>query len=131
MASFRTESIIDVPADEAWARLSDLANTHMLFPGVLTACTLDGDVRVVTFADGTVVRERIATVDPDARRLAYGVIERFEYHASMMEIVAVNAQQCRLVWISDVLPDAAIERVTGLMKKGTAAFKTALCPSPS
>ena len=131
MASFRTESIIDLPAADAWTRLSDLANTHTLFPGVLTACTLDGNIRTVTFADGAVLKERIVTVDHDARRLAYGVIERFEHHASTMEIVAVNTRQCRFVWISDVLPDGAIDRVAGLMTKGTAAFKTALSPSPS
>lgn len=131
MASFRSEAIIDVPAHAVWARLSDVANTHTLFPGVLTACRLDGNIRTVTFADGTVVREKIVTIDHDAMRLAYGVLERFEHHASMMEIVPVNARQCRVVWISDVLPDTAIDRVTGLMTKGAEAFKTALSPSPS
>ncbi len=131
MASFRTETIIDLPAPSAWTHLSDLANTHRLFPGVLTACTLDGDVRTVTFADGTVVKERIVTVDDDAMRLAYGVLDRFEHHASAMEIVPVNGGQCRCVWISDVLPDAALERVAGLMAKGTAALKTALETLPS
>lgn len=131
MASFRSEAIIDVSAPAAWARLSDLAQTHTLFPGVLTACVLDGNIRTVTFADGTVVRERIVTVDSQAMRLAYGVLDRFEHHASSMQIVPVNDCQCRFVWISDVLPDAAIDRVAGLMTKGTEAFKSALCPSPS
>jgi len=131
MAAFRTESIIDLPAQDVWRRLSDLANTQALFPGVLTACTLDGDVRTVTFADGTVVRERIVTVDHDAMRLAYGVLDRFEHHASSMRIVPVNSGQCRFVWISDVLPDTAIDRVAGLMRLGTAALTSALGVSPS
>jgi hypothetical protein len=131
MASFRTETIIDLSATRAWARLSELGETHRLFPGVLTACVLDGDVRTVTFADGAVVRERIVTVDGDAMRLAYTVLERFEHHASSMEIVPVNHGQCRFIWISDVLPDAAIDRVAGLMTKGTAALKTALDIPPS
>lgn len=125
VATFRTESIIDLPAQEVWRRLSDLANTHALFPGVLTACTLDGDVRTVTFADGTVIRERIVTLDHDAMRLAYGVLDRFQHHAASMEIVPVNNGQCRFVWISDVLPDTAIDRVVGLMRLGTAAFMKA------
>jgi hypothetical protein len=131
MASFRTETIIDLPAARAWARLSELHETHRLFPGVLTACVLDGNVRTVTFADGTVVKERIVTVDGDAMRLAYTVLERFEHHASSMEIVPVNHGQCRFVWISDVLPDAAIGRVAGLMTKGAAALRTALDIPPS
>ena len=122
MASFRTETIIDLPAARAWARLRDLAGTHTLFPGVLTACVLDADVRTVTFADGTVVKERIVTVDDDAMRLAYTVLDRFQHHASSMEIAPVNHGQCRFIWISDVLPDAAIDRVAGLMTKGTAAL---------
>ena len=131
MASFRTETIIARPASEAWGRLRDAGQAHTLFPGVLTACALDGDVRTVTFADGTVVKERIVTIDDGAMRLAYGVLERFEHHASSMEIAPVNNGQCRFTWISDVLPDAAVERVAGLMKKGTAALKGALDVSPS
>lgn len=131
MASFRTEAIIDIAAQTAWARLGDLAQTHTIFPGVLTACVLDGNVRTVTFADGTVVKERIVTVDGAAMRLAYGVLDRFEHHASAMQIVPVNSGQCRFVWISDVLPEAAVDRVAALMTMGTAAFKKALDPSPS
>ncbi|WP_443750784.1 SRPBCC family protein [Asticcacaulis solisilvae] len=125
MATFRIESIIDRPAPAAWARLGDLGNSHLAFPGVLTACAFDGNVRTVTFADGTVIRERIVTVDAAAMRLAYGVLDRFEHHASIMEIIPVNPGQCRFQWVSDVLPDAAIERVAGLMTKGAAAFKSA------
>jgi len=36
---------------------------------------LEGDSRLVTFADGTVVRERIIDVDDRARRIAYSVVE--------------------------------------------------------
>lgn len=126
MATFRTEATIDLAASDAWARLRDLADTHALFPGVLVACMLDGNIRTVTFADGTVVKERIVTVDDDAMRVAYGVLERFEHHASAMQITLVNDGQCRFTWVSDVLPDAAIDRVAGLMRAGTAALAAAL-----
>ena len=43
--------------DRAWAALRDVGNAHRAFAGVLTDARLDGDRRVVTFANGVVAKE--------------------------------------------------------------------------
>ncbi len=50
-----------VSADTAWALLRDAGAVHRAFPGVLVDCVREGDVRVVTFANGLAARERILT----------------------------------------------------------------------
>jgi len=126
MTTLRHAIEVSIPAAAAWAALRDVARTHELFAGVLVASLLEGDVRTVTFADGTVVKERIVGIDDDLIRIAYTVLDRFDYHASSMQIEAVDAGQCRFVWISDFLPDARGETVGTLMTLGCGALKRVL-----
>ncbi len=93
------------------------------FAGVLTDVTLDGDVRVVTFANGNVVRERIVTVDDERMRIAYHVVGgRFEHHHASMQIVPDGETRCRFVWISDFVPDAPRIFVEPLVDAGCVAI---------
>jgi hypothetical protein len=117
---------IGVPAASAWEALKDIRRTHEMFAGVLVASSLDGDVRTVTFANGTVVRERIIGIDDGLKRIAYTVLDRFEYHASSMQIEAIDDGRCRFVWISDFLPDSRAETVGTLMLLGCGALKRVL-----
>jgi len=127
MTTVRDEISIDVPAAFAWTKLKDVSRTHELFPGVLVGSSLEGDIRTLTFANGSVVQERIVSVADDVRRIAYTVLGgRFEHHASSMQIEVVDADHCRFVWISDFLPDTRAETVRPLMSLGCAALKRAL-----
>ena len=74
MASIRKELIVDAPVEHVWAALRDIGNVHTrLAQQFVTETKLDGDSRLVTFANGEVVRERIVDIDDRARRLAYAV----------------------------------------------------------
>lgn len=122
MSSVIMERELACPAERAWALLRAVGDAHKAFPGVLTDSRLEDGARVVTFANGMVARERIVTIDPARRRVAYAVVgERFEQHAAAMEIVALGGS-CRFVWVSDFLPDALEPMVRGLMAQGVAAF---------
>ena len=58
MASIRTETVIDAPPEQVWAALREWGALHeRLVPGFVTDTRLDGNDRIVTFADGAVVRE--------------------------------------------------------------------------
>ena len=57
MATIIKDIALATQADKAWAMLREVSAADKAFPGVLTACRMDGDVRTVTFANGLVVRE--------------------------------------------------------------------------
>lgn len=59
-----------------WDTIRDVGAVHRrLVPGHVVDTTMDGDIRILTFPSGRVVRELIVVVDEDARRMAYAVIE--------------------------------------------------------
>lgn len=111
-------------AAAAWALLRDVAAADKAFPGVLTGARMEGDgVRVVTFANGSVIRERVVTIDDERRRIAYGVIGgRFSHHSASMQIVS-EAGCDRFVWVSDFLPDDLSPMVSALLDQGAEAFR--------
>lgn len=123
MTSIRSEALISAPAAKAWALLREVAKAHELFSPVLTASSMEGDLRTVTFANGMVVQERIIAVDDDQRRICYAVQgDMFEHHSAAMEILPVDDRHCRFVWISDVLPDDRAEMIRPLIENGTRAL---------
>jgi hypothetical protein len=110
--------------DKAWAIIRNVGAVHLAFPGVLTACRLDGDVRTVTFANGLIVREQIITVDEVHRRVAYAVIEGdFRHHSASIQVESVDDETCRMIWVSDFLPDDAAAMVAPLVEQGAAALR--------
>jgi hypothetical protein len=85
MPSITVEKPLDVSADHAWALLRDTGSAHKAFPGVLTACEQEGDLRTATFAAGMSVQERIVDVDDARRRVAYTIVNRgFDHHHASM-----------------------------------------------
>jgi carbon monoxide dehydrogenase subunit G len=127
MASIYKEALVAAPAEAVWAALRDVANVHRLFRGVLVDARLQGDSRIVTFANGLVVRERIVTIDDERRRPVYAVVaEGFAHHSASMQVIAEAQASSRFVWISDFLPDDLGERIGPLIDQGTAAMKRTL-----
>jgi hypothetical protein len=47
----------------------------------------------------------------------------FEHHSAPMQIVPPDGDTCRFVWVCDVLPNAAADRIRPLMSAGMAALK--------
>ncbi len=127
MALVVRETRLEAAAEKAWAMLRDVGAAARAFPGVLVASRLEGDSRIVTFQNGSVVRERILEVD-DARRLvAYSVVEaRFSQHHASMQIITEGPDRSRFVWISEFLPHDFEPLVRVLVDQGTAAFRRAV-----
>src|SRR6059058_4610539 len=100
MASTYQEVLIETRADDLWSALRDVGNVHQLFRGVLTDARVEGDTRVVTFADGQVVRERIVTIDDERRRVAYAAMrDGLTHHSASMQVIADGVGRSRFVWI--------------------------------
>jgi len=127
MASIRKEIHIDAAPAEVWDAVRDVGAVHeRLTPGIVTDCRLEDDARVVTFANGMVVRELIVAVDDDARRLAYASVGgRAAHHHASIEVLA-DGDGSRLVWITDVLPDELAAPIGELVEQGAAAMQRTL-----
>ena len=128
MASIHKEIVLDAPPERVWAAIRDVGAVHTRLAKQFVLDTrLDGDSRLVTFANGEVVRERIVDIDDRARRLAYAVVDwRTTHHNASFQVVPDGDARCRLVWITDLLPDTLAELVDGLMEQGCAAMKRTL-----
>lgn len=125
MASIRREVLIDVPAETLWSAVRDVGALHTrLVTGFVTDCRLDGNARIVTFANGVVARELIVDVDDAGRRLAWAAVGgRLTHHNASAQVFAEGPDRCRLVWIADLLPDEMAPAITGMIEQGTAAMK--------
>jgi hypothetical protein len=109
MATIRTQATVAISAGDAWDAVRDYGKLHeRLVPGFATNAELDGNDRLVTFATGTVLRERLVTLDDERTRLVWAIIDGpYSHHNGALEIFAEGPQRCRIVWTSDILPDDA------------------------
>jgi hypothetical protein len=128
MASLRKDIPLGVAPSEAWAALRDFGAVHQrVVPGFVTDATLDGDDRIVTFANGVVVRERLVSLDDERRRLVYAVVESslgFEHHQASVEVIdpAPGTGGCSVAWTTDLLPDEVAPSVAAFMDQGAVAM---------
>ena len=65
MASLHKDIPLNAPLDEVWAAVRDFGALHTrLVPGFVRDTRLEGpDIRIVTFANGNVLRERLVDCD--------------------------------------------------------------------
>ncbi len=127
MATIRNEMTLGASADRVWDALRDFGAVHMrVAPGFLTDSKLDGDVRIVTFANGAVARETLVSSDDESRRLVYAIMDqRFKHYSASVQVFA-DGQGSRVVWIIDLLPDDLAGYVRQMAGQGAAAMKVAL-----
>jgi polyketide cyclase/dehydrase/lipid transport protein len=128
LASIHKEILIDAHPEHIWDAIRDVGAIHTRLARQFVLDTkLDGDSRLVTFAGGAVVRERIVDLDDRARRIAYSVVEwRATHHNASIQVFADGDTRSRVVWIADLLPHDLAELVGGLMEQGCAAMKRTL-----
>lgn len=128
MASIRREFLIDARPEDVWAAVRDVGAVHQrLVPGVLTDSHLDGDARVVTFANGMVVRELIVDLDDKARRFAYAAVGgMLRHHNASWQVFAEGEGRSRFVWITDMLPNEAVGQISALIDEGCRVMKQTL-----
>jgi hypothetical protein len=128
MASIHKDIPIDAAPDYVWAAVRDFGAVHKrLVPGFVLDARLDGDARIVTFANGTVARELLVDCDDARRRLVYAVIsERVKQHSASVQVLADGNTRSRIIWIIDVLPDEIAPYIDGQMDLAALAMQKAL-----
>lgn len=126
MSSLRKETYINCKPEVLWAAIKNLGNIYQLFPGVLTAShMINNETRVVTFANGMEVQERIITVDNAAKRFVYAAVKGgvTTHHNASWQVFDDGHGGSHFVWISDFLPDSATQPVEELTDSGCQALK--------
>lgn len=128
MATVTKSVDIAIAPELAWEAVRDWGAVHQrLCPGVLTDTVVEGEARIVTFANGLVAKELIVAVDDQSRRLVWAVVgtQLLSHHNAGMQVLA-QGDGSRIVWTADLLPHAAAGQVAGLMDLGCAAMKATL-----
>ena len=128
MGTIRKEILTLAPAERVWDAVRDVGALHTrLVPGFVVDTRLEPGARVVTFANGVVVREVIVTLDDEGRRLVWTSDGKLTSHYNSAAEVTEDAEgRTRVRWTSDFLPDDARERLDAMMTAGARAMKQAL-----
>ena len=128
MASIHKEFIVDAHPDQVWDALRDFGALHTrLVPGFVLDTRLDGEARIVSFANGTVARELLVDCDDARKRLVYAILsERLKQHSASVQVFAEGDRQSRLNWIVDVLPHDIAPYMNAQMDAAGLAMQKAL-----
>ena len=128
MASIRKEITVRAGVERVWNAVRDIGALHTrLVPGFVLNTELEPGARVVTFANGRVVRERIVSIDDGTRRIVWSATgDLLTHHNGAAQVTEDSSGSTRIVWITDLLPDTAATMIDQMMDQGMAAMQTAL-----
>jgi hypothetical protein len=128
MATLRKEILIDTTPEAAWDALRDVGALHTrLAPGFVTNTKVEGAARLVTFGNGTTVREEIVSIDPAQRRVSWAIVgQQFHHYNGAAQIFAHDKGGIRFVWVTDLLPDSMASTIDDAMTNGIAVIKKTL-----
>lgn len=125
MASLHKDIPLDAHPDDVWSAVRDFGALHTrLVPGFVTDVRLDGDARIVTFANGSNAREQLVDCDEARRRLVYAIAnERMSHYSASVQVFSGGDAQSRLVWTVDLLPNEIAPYVDGQMDQAALAMR--------
>ncbi|MEQ8177666.1 MAG: SRPBCC family protein [Amphiplicatus sp.] len=127
-ASVRKEVVIDAPPEFVWSALRDFGALHTrLVRGFVTDTNLEGEARIVTFANGSVARELLVDIDDETMRLVYAVDhERLIAHSASAQVFPEPGGKTRFVWMADFLPNDMKAYIDDQMALGAEAVRRTL-----
>ena len=127
MATLKREVPIANGAAAVWQKMRDFGQVHVkVAPGFLTDLRMDHGDRVLTFFNGMVARERLVTLDDEACRLVYSVVEGQASHYNAAVQVFPDGDGSRVVWTIDLLPGELASPIGGMMDEAVKVMRTAL-----
>ena len=128
MASIREEISTSAERSDVWSALRDIGALHTrLVPGFVVDTQLELGARIVTFANGMVVREQIVTIDEDEHRVVWSAVgETLTHHNASAQALANAKGGTTVVWIADLLPDEAAPTIASMMQRGASIMKLTL-----
>ena len=128
MACIRKEILVDASPEDVWAAVRDWGALHeRLAPGFAIDTCLDGEDRIVTFANGVVLREVLVDLDDESRRLAWSIVAGpYTHHNASAQVFPEGEHRARFVWTADLLPNELAAGTGEAMERGTNVVKQTL-----
>jgi hypothetical protein len=128
MATIQKEIEIERSKQFVWDAIRDAGAIHKrLAQGFVLDCELEGDWRVVTFANGMVVRELIVSVDDENCRHSWSARgPALTHHNASVQVFPENDKRCRIIWIADLMPNEIADRIGEMIGQGLKAMKQTL-----
>jgi hypothetical protein len=128
MATIHKEIEIERSKEFVWDAIRDVGAIHKrLVPGFVVDCKLEGDSRIVTFANGMVVRELIVGVDDKTCRHSWSARgEPLTHHNASIQVFSDGHDKCRVVWIADLMPNEVAETIGEMIQRGLDTMKQTL-----
>jgi hypothetical protein len=128
MATIHKVIAIERSKEFVWDAIRDVGAIHKrLVPGFVVDCKLEGDWRIVTFANGMTVRELIVSIDDKTYRHSWSARgEPLTHHNASVQVFSQGQDKCRIVWIADLMPSEAAEAIAEMIQQGLAAMKQTL-----
>jgi len=128
MATIRSEIKTAASVADVWSAVRDVGALHTrLVPGFVVDTKIEPGARVVTFVNGTVLREPIVTLDDEARRLVWTHEGgRAKHYNAALEVSALPDGSTSVEWTADFLPDDLMSYFSQAIKAGMAAMQRSL-----
>lgn len=128
MASIQRMFTVAAPPEKVWDAVRDFGAVHTrLAAGFVTHARMDGDARIVTFANGATAREMLVDCDDGKRRLVYAIAnERIRHYNAAVEITGEHKSQSQFIWTVDLLPNELAPYIGAQMDEAVIAMKRTL-----
>ena|SRR5258708_30684308 len=128
MATLRKELELKTSASRVWDALADFhAVDKRVAPGFVTQSQPDGDARILTFHNGSVLREMLVSSDDASRRLVYAISnEQLKHYNAAAQVFPEGETRCRFVWTIDVLPHEMADYIGAQMDTALRVMKPTL-----
>ena len=127
MATVQKMIDVDASVEEVWGKIAKVESISNII-GFLAESQLDGDVRVCKMADGSVLEERVISIDNVLKRVSYCITNspfNFEFHSASMQVVP-KGDGASMIWITDVKPDSMAEQLDTIFEDALPGMKSAL-----
>ncbi len=118
------------PIEALWAIIGDPARVDWV-PSI-TSSSFSGDRRTMKMKGAGTVVEQIFTLDPVQHLVQYGVVESpapLDKHQAQMQLEALRPGETRLLWQTEVAPDAFGQFIEQGMDAGIAGLTQLLTSS--
>jgi len=115
MANVSMNATIQAPAAEVWKTLSDFNGLPKIVAAIVKS-TMEGfgvgAVRTLTLGDGARIVEQLESLDEEAQRLTYSIVDSplpLENYLATVQVRDLGGNQCEVVWSSTFEPKGAPE----------------------
>jgi len=121
--SMRHHITINRHANDVWERVGDAAALHTWFPGI-TACTVDGTMRVITLGSGMQMPEEILVNDRTLRRFQYRIAAPvIRHHRGTIDVVDLGDGTSLVTYATDADPRTMALTIAGATAGALAELK--------